>query len=189
MRDHAEAHVAGGGNVAFFGGNTCWWRVELDDDHRFRRAGNWWDPAGPDRPENHLTGVSFRNGGERHADHFPVPVGYRVQHSDHWVFAGTGLRDGDRAGRARVRRRLRGGRRALRPRAVDADPPGRADRRRRHPAGFTILGVGDIAPSGWGNGNSAATMGLYTRGGTVFTGATVDWPRVVAGGTCPAWSG
>jgi len=27
---------------------------------------------------------------------------------------------------------------------------------------------------------------LLAADGTVFTGATVDWPRVVAGGTCPA---
>lgn len=186
MRDHAEAHVAGGGNAAFLGGNTCWWRVELDDDHRFRRAGNWWDPAGPDRPENHLTGVSFRNGGERHADHFPVRVGYRVQHTDHWVFDGTGLRDGDVVGEreyvvgyeadgAHFDRARWTPSRPAEPTGDDGTPPG-----------FTILGVGDIAPSGWGNGNSAATMGLHTRGGTVFTGATVDWPRVVAGGTCPA---
>jgi hypothetical protein len=178
MRDRAEAHVAAGGNAAFLGGNTCWWRIEVEGGHAFRRAGNWWDPAGPDRPENRLTGVSFRHGGERHADHFPVRVGYRVQHADHWVFAGSGVRDGDVLGEreyvvgyeadgAHFDRSRWTPRRPAEPTGDDGTPPG-----------FTILGVGDIAPSGWGNGNGAATTGLYTRGGTVFTGATVDWPRV-----------
>jgi hypothetical protein len=183
MRDHAEAHVAAGGNAAFLGGNTCWWRIEVDDGHAFRRAGNWWERG---RPENHLTGVSFRNGGERHADHFPVPVGYRVQHADHWVFSGTGLRDGDVVGEREyvVGYEADGAHfdRARWTPARPAEPTGDDGT----PAGFTILGVGDIAPSGWGNGNAAATMGLFTRGGTVFSGATVDWPRVVAGGTSPA---
>jgi hypothetical protein len=188
MRDRTEAFVRRGGNVAFFGGNTCWWRVAFDDDHAFRRVARWSDSAGPDRPENQLTGVSFRNGGERDRDDHPVPVGYRVQHGDHWVYAGSGLRDGEVVGggpREYVvgyeadgahfdRSRLARGR--------PAEPTGDDG----SPGDFTILGVGDTAPSGWGNGNSAATMGLYTAGGTVFTGATTDWPRVVTSGACPA---
>ncbi len=48
-------------------------------------------------PENRLTGVSHRNGGgqwwgKREA------IGYTVQHADHWIFEGTGLRDGDTFG-------------------------------------------------------------------------------------------
>jgi hypothetical protein len=54
------------------------------------------------------------------------------------------------------------------------------------PREFVVLGVGDCRPSGWGLGNGAATMGLYTRGGTVFTAATTDWPRVLTAGTAPA---
>jgi hypothetical protein len=176
MRAHAERFVAGGGNIAFFSGNTCWWRVSFDDPSTFRRLDNW-----PGHPENGLTGVSFRNGGERDRDDHPIPVGYRVQHADHWVFAGTGLRDGDTLG-GRSDDYLVGyecdgahfdradlGRRPVRPTGDDGTP-----------GGFTILGVGDTAPSGWGLGNRAATLGLYTRGGTVFTAATTDWPRLAA---------
>jgi hypothetical protein len=54
------------------------------------------------------------------------------------------------------------------------------------PAEFTILAVGDATASGWGLGNKAATMGAYTRGGTVFNAATTDWARVLARGTSPA---
>ncbi|WP_219418944.1 N,N-dimethylformamidase beta subunit family domain-containing protein [Pseudonocardia nigra] len=182
MRDHAEALVRAGGNIAFFGGNTCWWRVVFDDAHSFRRVTNWSDAAGPDRPENLLTGVTFRHGGERDRDDHPLPVGYRVQHADHWALAGTGLRDGDvfgdRPGEYLIgyecdgahfdRAQLRNGH-PVRPSGDDGTPPD-----------FTILGIGDTAPSGWGHGNRAATMGLYTAGGTVFTASTTDWPRLLA---------
>jgi hypothetical protein len=193
MRAHAESFVRAGGNVAFFSGNTCWWRITFDDDRSFRRVANWSDPAGPDRPENLLTGVSFRNGGERDRDDHPVPVGYRVQHADHWVYAGTGLHDGDAFGNRHDeylvgyecdgahfdRAPMRSGR-PVRPTGDDGTP-----------AGFTILGVGDAAPSGWGFGNRAATMGLYGPGAgsdtgrataTVFTAATTDWPRLLGRG-------
>ncbi len=92
MRVAVEAHVARAGNVAFFGGNTCWWRVVFSDDVTFSRE-QFWHETG--RPENTLIGVSFRNGGERDRDDHPAPVGYRVQHADHWVYAGTGLHDGE----------------------------------------------------------------------------------------------
>lgn len=179
MRDHAERFVAGGGNIAFFGGNTCWWRVCFDGEATFRRVDNW-----PDRPENSLTGVSFRNGGERDFDDHPLRVGYRVQHDDHWVYAGTGLRDGDvfgdRPGEYLVGYECDG---AHFDRADLAHGPVRPSCDDGTPAGFTILGVGDTDPSGWGLGNKAATMGLHTDGGTVFTAATTDWPRVLAQGS------
>ena len=31
MRDAVEGFTAGGGNAAFFSGNTCWWQVRFDD--------------------------------------------------------------------------------------------------------------------------------------------------------------
>jgi hypothetical protein len=182
MRAHAESFVAGGGNAAFFGGNTCWWRVEFDDGHVFRRVANWSDPAGPDRPENLLTGVSYRNGGERDRDDHPVPVGYRVQHADHWVYEGTGLRDGDVFG-DRPGEYLLGyeadGAHFDRARPGPARPTGDDGT----PADFAILGVGETGA--WGLGNRAATLGLHRPGGTVFTASTTDWPRVLAAGTCP----
>jgi hypothetical protein len=181
MRDHAEAFVASGGNASFFGGNTCWWRVTFDDPCTFRRVGQWSDLTGPDRPENTLTGVSFRNGGERDADDHPIPVGYQVQHADHWIYEGTGLADGDRFGDrpgeyvvgyecdgAHFDRRSGG---TVRPTGDDGTPES-----------FVILGVGDTEPSGWGMGNRAATLGTFTNGGTVFTAATTDWARLLGRG-------
>jgi hypothetical protein len=182
MRDRVEGFVAGGGNASFFGGNTCWWRVTFDDPCTFRRVGQWSDPHGPDRPENTLTGVSFRNGGERDGNDHPLPVGYQVQHGDHWIYEGTGLADGDRFGDGPDEYLIgyecdgahfdrRAGRTAVAPTGDDGTP-----------ASFVILGVGDTEPSGWGMGNRAATMGLFTRGGTVFTAGTTDWARLLGRG-------
>ncbi|HEV7963446.1 MAG TPA: N,N-dimethylformamidase beta subunit family domain-containing protein [Actinoplanes sp.] len=186
MRDAVEDFVAAGGNAAFFSGNTAWWRVVFHDELTFSRVG-FWHEAG--RPENTMIGVSFRNGGERDRADFPVPVGYRVQHADHWVYAGTGLRDGDVFGGGPHeyligyecdgaefdRSDLQPGR-TVTPGGTDGTPDG-----------FLILAVGDTRPSGtWGFGNGAATMGLFRRGGTVFTASTTDWARVLTAGTTPA---
>lgn len=185
MRDAAEGHVARGGNAAFFGGNTCWWRVALHDPVTFSRTACWHETG---RAENALTGVSFRNGGERDRDDFPVPVGFRVQHAGHWVYAGTGLRDGDvfggGPGEYLVGYECDG---AEFDRAeLDAGRPVTPTGRDGTPPGFTILGVGDTRPSGpWGLGNGAATMGVLRRGGTVFTAATTDWPRLLTSAATP----
>ncbi len=182
MRRNAECFVARGGNIAFFSGNTCWWRVVFDDDVSFRRAENWSEQPFPNDPENRLTGVSFRNGGERDRDDFPLPVGYRVQHADHWSFAGTGLGDGDVFGAGRdeylVGYECDGAH--FDRRDVARGLPVRPSGEDGTPEDFLILGVGDVGASGWGFGNRAATMGTYTRGGTVFTSATTDWARLLA---------
>ncbi len=183
MRSAVEGHVDDGGCAAFFSGNTMWWRVVFDDELTYRRTHQWGDdPERSDEPENALLGASFRHGGERDRAEHPVPVGFRVQHADSWVYEGTGLADGDVFGggpdeylvgyecdgAAFDRADLAAGRPVV-PSGTDGTP-----------RGFTILGVGDTRPSGWGFGNSAATMGLLQRGrGTVFTGATTDWARLL----------
>jgi hypothetical protein len=180
MRAAIERYVASGGNVAFFGGNVCWWEVAFDEPFAFRRLDHW--SAAP-RPENAMTGVSFRNGGERPAGAVGTPpVGFRVQHADHWAYAGTGVRDGDVFG-ADPREHLVGY-------ECDGAHFDRTDLRRGRPVrpsgddgtpgDFAILGVGDAGASGWGDGNRAATLGLHAPGGTVFAAATTDWPRVLA---------
>ncbi|MEV0375008.1 N,N-dimethylformamidase beta subunit family domain-containing protein [Streptomyces sp. NPDC050636] len=219
MRDHVAAFVRAGGNVAFFSANTCWWRVHLTDgDTAFvsdtdHHVGNtyphlpatdlWWPPPpeGVGEPENTLTGVSFRNGGMWPGD-WPGDrprAGYRVQHADHWVFEGTGLRDGSDggtvdalgAGTALIGYECDGA--AF---AYDAAGTARATGADGTPKSSLILGVYLLDPvnedfhhlkSGHWNcparepeitGPRAATMGLYTAGGTVFTAGTTDWPVV-----------
>jgi hypothetical protein len=119
MRDTAEGFVAGGGNAAFFGGNTCWWQVRLEDaamtcfkyranedpvlgtpDERFL-TGAWADRRAG-RPETAMTGLSFSRGGySRYGLGVPRASGaYTVWRPDHWAFEGTGLRYGDAVGLA-----------------------------------------------------------------------------------------
>jgi hypothetical protein len=105
MRRSVAHFVENGGNVAFFSGNTCWWRVHLVDGNaafvcdKTKVCGDYlgrdlWFKFGP---ENRLTGVSHRNGGGQWWGK-RESVRYTVPHADHWVFEGTELRDGDTFG-------------------------------------------------------------------------------------------
>ena len=116
MRDTVERFIAGGGNVAFFSGNTSFWQVRLEDDgatmvgykQRFEadpcfgtdRGGEVttiWSDQLLGRPENEMTGVSFARGGYARIGR-RVPNGsggYTIHRPDHWIFDGTGLGYGD----------------------------------------------------------------------------------------------
>ena len=193
MRWNVEAFIENGGNVAFFGGNTCWWRVHLVDGSTAlvcdksklpgddQKRDQWFNFD----PENRLTGVSTRNGGghwwgEREA------IGYTVQHADHWIFEGTGLRDGDIFGtdHALVGYECDGAAIAARPDERGFAVPRYDD---GTPESFMILGTGRIGAK-WAQdpndfpGGRTATMGIYANNGVVFNAATTDWPRVLASG-------
>lgn len=176
-----------GGNLAFFGGNTCWWRVTFDADGELmsclhppvssERSDQWWRIE----PENTLTGVSYRNGGgwwkgEREA------LGYTVQHAGHWIFEGTDLRDGDTFGAdARLVGYECDGAALVRSSGGSLLPDGSDGT----PADFVVLAYARLGP-GWQDrprgADAAATMGLHTPGGTVFTCGTTDWSRLLASG-------
>jgi hypothetical protein len=121
MRDTVERFVAGGGNAAFFGGNTCWWQVRFDDEVRSmtcfkyradedpvlgtpdqRSLTGAWADRRIGRPEAAMTGLSFARGGySRYGLGVPRASGaYTVWRPDHWAFEGTGLRYGDALGLA-----------------------------------------------------------------------------------------
>jgi hypothetical protein len=205
MRSAIEAFVGNGGNVAFFSGDTCWWRVNLVDNDTAMvvyKTGHgeddqWWD-GWAHSPENSLTGVSYRNGGGWY-DGKRDQVGYTVQFADHWVFLGTGLTDGEVIGNTVVPPVVGyecDGAQYTTDGAGHAVPTGSDGT----PGDFTILGVGVLTPvgsGGWqveqlreGDAPSpyAATMGIRESesAGTVFTAATCEWPRVVASGGDPA---
>lgn len=207
MRERVETFVAGGGNVAFFGANVCWWRIHVVDDgaamvcHQGGRQGaldHWWPQTGAGRPEDSMTGVSYRHGGGWWDGPRRTP-GYFVQRSDHWAFAGTGLANGDAFG-AQTSPPLVGY-------ECDGAPLDRLDQasglaalsanaaRCATPAGFQLLAVGPLGPD-WqelphrefyptAGGVHAATMGAFERNGTVFTAATTDWAQVLASGQEP----
>jgi hypothetical protein len=117
MRDHLEAFIGAGGNVAFFSGNTCFWQVRSEDrgralvgwkmdfdrdpvyrtdDHRLLTG--MWSNRLVGRPENQLTGVSFARGGYHRFFEIGGDGCYTVHRPEHWVFADTGLHRGDRLG-------------------------------------------------------------------------------------------
>ncbi|MEV0259875.1 N,N-dimethylformamidase beta subunit family domain-containing protein [Streptomyces sp. NPDC050617] len=201
IRDNVTAFRDRGGNVALFGANTCWWRVEVTDggtavrcakyppgvprgadvDQMRGAPDHWWETE----PENTLTGVSYRNAGG-HWEGPRAPLGFTVQGTDHKIFADTDLHDGDVLG---AEHRLVGY--ECDGAAFTRDSLGRAVATGKDgtPADFTVLGVADLPQepaAGWHTAaredpapERAATFGLYTRGGTVFTAATTDWPRLL----------
>jgi hypothetical protein len=117
MRDTVEDFVAAGGNAAFFSGNTSLWQVRLEGDegevmvgykNQFKRdplygtdrqaeVTTLWSDVLLERPENHLTGVSFIRGGYHRIGRNVARGlgGYTVHRPDHWIFEGTGLGYGD----------------------------------------------------------------------------------------------
>ncbi len=119
MREALEGHTGAGGNAAIFSGNTCYWQVRFDGEHR-RMTGFKYgaddDPvvgtpnerfltsAWVDRrigwPEFSTTGLSFSRGGySRYGLGVPRGSGaYTVWRPDHWLFEGTDLAYGDALG-------------------------------------------------------------------------------------------
>ncbi|HZG51331.1 MAG TPA: N,N-dimethylformamidase beta subunit family domain-containing protein [Pyrinomonadaceae bacterium] len=211
MRDNVEAFVHQGGNVSFFSGNTCFWRIHFTDMQdgiptaficdktctaappdctRGGYEGNdvWWRTG---QPENTLTGVSLRNAGDSAGP--PNPKGgHTVQHAnspdDSWVYAGTGLSNGDVFGATEGLVAYECDGAEFREEAGVKVPTTRDGT----PANFVILGY-YLLTGGWMYyprepvlvSEHAATMGYYTSIGTVFTGATTDWSRVLHSNNAP----
>jgi hypothetical protein len=200
MRSNAESFIKSGKNVAFFSGNTCWWRVSVDSEGSAilcDKTIHEGDLIGFDQwcrfdPENRLTGVSYRNGGGRWTTGQREAVGYRVQCSNHWVFNNTGLNNADVFGKedflvgyecdgadVKVVNRDKDNN-FFAPTTLDGTP-----------SNFKILAIAFLnntwdefkdknysPPSGALN----STLGIYNNNGTVFTAPTTDWARVLLSG-------
>ncbi|MEY2404304.1 MAG: hypothetical protein QOD38_1855 [Acidimicrobiaceae bacterium] len=126
MRDTVEDFIARGGNAAFLSGNTAFWQVRLEDPTpegpaatmvgykgQFKRdpvfgtdrvsvLTSMWSDHLIERPENHMTGVSFARGGYHRIGKRVTSGagGYTIHRADHWLFEGTGLGYGDVLGAA-----------------------------------------------------------------------------------------
>lgn len=194
MRDTVENFAGGGGNVAFFSGNTCCWQIRWEaETQSFLCWKQWfnqdelysstaekiptlstlWSHHLIGRPENSLTGVGFLHGGY-HKSHGQLMDGsgaYTVHRPDHWLFEGTDLTVGQEFGgeHSVVGYECDGCEIEWReglpfPTYRDGTPPS-----------FTILGT---APAKWAPGDSAwyerwpgpdhagnAVLGLYTTDG------------------------
>ncbi len=208
MRDHLEAFIGKGGNVAFFSGNTCCWQIRTEDegaaftcwkqnyqsDPVFQTGDHaglstLWSHHLVKRPENQLTGVGFLWGGYRnsHGQFMGEPAAFTVHRPEHWLLAGTGLKKDATFG------------------AKDTIVGYECDgcelewreglpfptHRDGTPKTFEVLATCPVSwhPDDaewydqWEKGRvGQACLGVYTRGGTVVTSGTTDWAHGLAGG-------
>ena len=111
MRANVEAARDRGIDLAFFSANVCYWQARLEDGNRtlvsYKESALSADPLANDgnplndtrittkwrnvpvqRPEEALIGVMYVES--------PVDGDITVDNASHWVFAGTGLQNGDR---------------------------------------------------------------------------------------------
>jgi hypothetical protein len=111
MRATVEGARDRGVHLAFFSANTCYWQIRFENDLRTivayketalasdpivldanplndHLATTLWRDVPVANPEEALIGVMY---GES-----PVDADIVVENASHWVFAGTGLRPGDR---------------------------------------------------------------------------------------------
>jgi hypothetical protein len=207
MRDHLEAFIARGGNVAFFSGNTCCWQVRSEDngsalvswkqwynldpvyrtdDHRLLTT--LWSHHLVGRPENQLTGVGFLFGGyhRSHGQYMDGKASYTVHRPEHWVFEKTGVRrDDEFGGKDTIVGYECDGCEFTRESGLPV-PTGRDGT----PKEFVILAS---CPARWHPDDAfwyerfeqsrvgASVLGMYTRGGTVFTCGSTDWSHGLRG--------
>jgi N,N-dimethylformamidase len=113
-----------GGRLMYLGGNGLNCEVEFLDEHRMRfktflapSTGGALGMPDPENPEIYLESRLHRTL-ESEANLLGVvctesgimtAAPYRVVQSDHWIFAGTGLRDGDLFGERSLQERIHGG--------------------------------------------------------------------------------
>lgn len=191
IRDHIDAFISAGGNVAIFSGNTSYRQVRYEENTRTLVCYKWedrqndplygvdnirvasefaWDPIF--WPENTTTGLGFRAGGWVNLTD-DSKGRYTVYRSEHWVYQGTGLQDGDifwyePNETVEVDGAEFTWQNGL-PVVTGQD---------QTPLNFSILGL-QPATKLDGGLRGYATMGLYKRsgGGMVFNAATMGWVR------------
>jgi hypothetical protein len=102
MRRHAEEAVEAGCSMAFLTANNAYWHVRYDAETRTMACykndtdphaddfptGMWRNTEGNTGAEQQLMGVQYSG-----VVHGNLPL--VVTHTDHWFWAGTGLKDGD----------------------------------------------------------------------------------------------
>jgi hypothetical protein len=144
--DVVERYRDLGGNLLFLSANNFFYRVERRGDHLLGRS-RWRDRG---RPESRLLGVQYVDWNH---DRWPNRD-YVVVGADRapWLFAGTGLRNGDRFGRFGIE--------------IDA-------RTTSSPRGTTVLAR---VPDVFGSGRSAEMTYYETPAGArVFSAGTINF--------------
>jgi hypothetical protein len=210
MRDNIERFISNGGNMAFFGGNSLTWQVRLENEGRemvsWKEAyrddplyqpgrsnpllSTLWSHPLVNRPENQLVGAGTMFGGMHRSkgQYMDGSGAFTVYRPDHWVFAGTGLKQGEQFG---AKDRIVGYEcDGCDHRFVNGRPV--PTRRDGTPEDFLILALAPAswAPSEWGwyerwesgrEGNACMGMRRVPGGGTVFTASTTGWAHGLKG--------
>jgi hypothetical protein len=112
-RDQVERFVDGGGKIAIFSGNTCFWKVRWENEgktyvcHKWRgfeaedaapeAATHLWSHPAFGRPEAELTGLSFVFAGYHRLGMCVArgQGGFTIYDDKHWALEGTDLFYGD----------------------------------------------------------------------------------------------
>ncbi|WP_331766603.1 N,N-dimethylformamidase beta subunit family domain-containing protein [Embleya sp. NBC_00896] len=194
QRDSVEGFVRRGGNLAIFAANTSWWQMRLEDDGRTmvchrdavadpmaaldpERVTVEWSSAPVHRPENTMTGLSFRRGAGAWGEGMRVirEEAYTARFTDHWAFEGTGLADGDKFAQGSL---------GYETDAAELDWSSgvpRATGRDGTPPSFVVLATADLRHwARYGQGGDAV-MGTFRLGaGTVFNAGTINWGSALA---------
>lgn len=183
-----------GGKIVILSGNTCWFQVRFENDGKTMVCykensldplygiadslvtNNWALPP-INNPENTLIGVGFLAGGYvNNNNRLPSSLGYgdyAAYNTWHWVYEGTGLKDGDEYGynESIVGNEVDG---ALFNWQNGIPIVSGQD---GSPKNFLILGLSPAESDYTFTNKPHATMGIYHNisGGTVFNCATINW--------------
>jgi N,N-dimethylformamidase beta subunit-like protein len=175
MRDRVVSFINAGGNAAFFGGNNFWWRIRIEgandlsvcykngafDPDPGAQTVNWSNALACEAQGVAWSGYAFAGDPSQRTDADGL-IQYEVRDSGHWVFAGTSLSDGDRFGVYGAGDRTN----------VGSETDKQVS---ESPSGFTTLARVPFKDPDSGNVTEVATMGIFSRGGTVFTASSNDW--------------
>jgi hypothetical protein len=179
MRDQAERFVANGGNIIVLSGNTCFRAIRFDEKARMvvfvKYPENdpdqdneevtvaWADPP-LCRPQNTLLGAGWTEGA------FNGPASpYTVRLPSHWAFEGITSPTTTSAFMTYETDAA----------AYVDEPEGypRVTGEEGTPLCYSVLASADLRA--WSGKPGRATMGIFSRNGTVFNGGTTDWTGVL----------
>lgn len=191
-RANLDKFNAAGGHIAIFAGNTMWWQIRYEDNgrtlvvykeatsdpemsqHPERVTVNWYDwPLF--NPENSTIGSSFRYGGfanatsENATPGAGTRTGYTVADAASWVFANTGMKNGQTFGELAAGTEVDGvlyncTQAGLEPDGSDATP-----------RNFHIVAA---TPGSYGHG--VIGYMVNAAGGAVFNAGTRQWAAALA---------
>jgi len=199
IRRNLEAYLARGGNMASFGGNTCWWLIEYDKDSRSitvekqteAQKNKWyWHRLGYSAKAQF--GCGFENGAFNYKKRPSLAA--TVYNTQHWLYDGSGVLPNQTFGPSLGRRNNKGVPLGLASYEVD----GIDVEWTRNPSGgftpvakidngtsprFKVLAFSDLTGVDWEKPANKPgttynwTTGFYDTpsGGRVFNAGTIEW--------------